>query len=173
MSLGREFSEMVQEQNSSYRFIHPLVSGMEFIPLEKQQSRWMMELSALQEMAVKEKWKNMPDLLEALHNPEVAVVVTNREEQIQWVSEGFFTMTGFSREEVLHRKPNFLQGPETDREAVRQVRQTLDKEQPTEGTFINYRKNGDPYVCKVVITPLFNQEDTLTNFIAVEKEVPA
>ena len=173
MSLSREFSEMIQEQNNSYRFIHPLVSGMEFLPIEKQQSRWMQEFTALQEMAARHKWKNLPELFEALHDPEVAIVITDPKEQIQWVSEGFFRMTGFRAEEALNRKPSFLQGPETDQEAASRMRRALDNKQPTEGTLLNYRKNGEPYLCNVAITPLFNQEDSLINFIAVEKEVPA
>ena len=173
MSLNREFSEMVQEQNSSYRFILPLMSGMEFRPVAKQQSRWMQEFATIQEMVIKQGWKNLPELLEPLHNPDVAVVITNAREQIQWVNEGFFRMTGFTQNEVLGRNPSFLQGPETDREAISNIRQALDKKQPKEETFVNYRKNGEPYFCHVKLTPLFNQEDTLINFIAVEKEVTA
>lgn len=173
MSLSREFSEMVQDQNSSCRFIHPLMSGLEFLPLEKHQSRWMQEFRALQEMAKKQNWKNLPEVLESLHNPEVAIVITDAREQIQWVSEGFFRMTGFTMEEVRNRKPSFLQGPDTDPGTTERVRQSLSKMQQVKETLINYRKNGESYFCNVVITPLFNQEDILTSFIAVEKEVPA
>lgn len=173
MSLSREFSEMVQDQSNSYRFIHPLISGLEFLPLEKNQSRWMQEFSALQEMARKQNWKNLPEVRESLHNPEVAIVITNAREQIQWVSEGFFRMTGFTMEEVRNRKPSFLQGPDTDPGATERVRQSLRSLQPAKETLINYRKNGESYLCNVVITPLFNQDDILTSFIAVEEEVPA
>lgn len=171
MSLNREFSEMVQEQSRSFRFIHPLMSGMEFFLSGNQKSRWMQELSAIEEMAADKQWQNLPELLEPLHRPEVAVVITNAREQIEWVSEGFFRMTGYRPEEALNRKPSFLQGEETDRATVKHIRQRLDAQQPTEGVLVNYRKGGEPYYCKVAITPLFNKDNELVNFIAVEEEV--
>ncbi len=171
MSLSREFSEMIQEQNSSFRFLHPLAAGQEFSPLAKQKSRWMMELTALQQMASQQRWKNLPELMEPLHNPEVAVVITDASERIKWVSEGFYRMTGYKEEEVLLKKPRFLQGEKTDKAMLRQIRQALNLHQPSEGTLLNYRKNGEPYYCKIAITPLFNEGNELVNFIAVEHEI--
>ena len=110
MSLNREFAEMVQEQNSSYRFILPLISGLEFLPVAKQQSRWMQEFTTIQEMVIKQGWKNLPELLEPLHNPDVAVVITNAREQIQWVNEGFFRMTGFTQRKYSAAIPAFCRG---------------------------------------------------------------
>ena len=173
MSLNHEFSEMVQEQSRSFRFIHPLMSGMEFILSANQKSRWMQELSTVKAMAAEKEWKNLPELLEPLHRPEVAVVITNAREQIEWVSEGFFHMTGYRPEEAAGRKPDFLQGEETDRATVKHIRQNLDAQKPTEGVLVNYRKEGEPYFCKVAITPLFNKENELVNFIAVEEKVPS
>jgi PAS domain S-box-containing protein len=171
MSLNREFSEMVQKQNNSFRFIHPLIGGQEFSPVVKQNSRWMLEVTALHEMALKREWKNLPELMEPLHNPSVAVVVTDARERIKWVSEGFYRMTGYEQEEVLMRKPGFLQGEETDKAILQQIRQALNLQQPSEGTLLNYRKNGEPYYCNIAITPLLNHENKLVNFIAVEQEV--
>lgn len=171
MSLSREFSEMVQEQSRSFRFIHPLMSGMEFVLSANQKSRWMQELSTIKAMAAEKQWKNLPELLEPLHRPEVAVVITNAREQIQWVSEGFCRITGYRPEEAVSRKPSFLQGEETDRAAVKHIRQSLDEQKHTERVLVNYRKNGEPYFCKVAITPLFNKKNELVNFIAVEEEV--
>ena len=44
---------------------------------------------------------------------------------IVYVSEGFYQLTGYSAEEVLGTNCRFLQGPETDRQAVMEIRDAI------------------------------------------------
>lgn len=172
MSLTKEFSEMVQEQNRKYRFLHPLISGLEFSPLNEfnTKSRWMSEYRFLQEKAREQFWQNVPGLLEPLHNPDTAIIITDSRQNIEWVNQGFFHMTGYLLEEVAGKNPNILQGSQTSVDDVHRIRYSIDKLEPFSSVILNYRKSGEAYYCKVDIFPLYNNDNILVNFLAIENE---
>lgn len=172
MSLTKEFSEMVQDQSRKFRFLHPLISGLEFSPHTglHPKSRWMNEYRFLQEKAREQLWQNVPGLLEPLHNPDTAIIITDATENIEWVNQGFFRMTGYSLEEVSGRNPNILQGTNTAVDDVHRIRHSLDKLEPFSSVILNYRKTGEAYYCKVDIFPLYNMDKRLVNFLAIENE---
>lgn len=132
----------------------------------------MSEYSYIQQLAKDLQWSNLPELLDPLHNPETAIIITDTLENIRWVNKGFSRMTGYSSAEALGRKPNFLQGKDTQPKDIREVRQQLIRMKPYEGVILNYRKSGEPYYCHISVAPLFNQQQELVNFLAVEKESP-
>lgn len=107
--------------------------------------------------------------------PHIAVIVTDAHRRILWVNEDFTLITGYALNEVIGKKPNILQGPNSEKDAVRRIRRALDQEMPFKDTITNYRKNGEEYPCKLVIHPIFDDNRDLTNYIAFEvdgKEVP-
>ncbi len=171
MSLSKEFARMVQEQSELVPFIHPLLCGIEFSHHSKQANRCISEYNHLIHMAARQEWQELPDILEALHNPLTAIVVTSATEKIEWVNSGFFRMTGYSEKEALGRRPVFLQGKETSRRDVAQIRTSIQQNKPYTGTILNYRKNGEAYHCSVNIIPLFSRSKEVVNFMAIENEV--
>lgn len=171
MNLNKEYSQMVKEQLSSYPFLHPLHTGMEFRSFARKDSRWMMEYNYLQEMAENRQWHRYPELLEPLHDPETAIIVTDTTEEINWVNKGFSLMTGYNSNEAVGRRPGFLQGKETDSKEISRFRENLNRQQLFDGMLLNYRKSGEPYYCHIVVHPLFNRQKELVNFLAIEKEV--
>ncbi|KAK7952799.1 uncharacterized protein PG986_008527 [Apiospora aurea] len=64
---------------------------------------------------------------------------------IVFASDGFVKVTGYSRREVVPRNCRFLQGPQTDRETVRNMKMSLDARKETVELILNYKKNGDPF----------------------------
>lgn len=101
----------------------------------------------------------------------IAVIVTDANRRIQWVNDGFLQITGYSFQEVLGRKPgDLLQGPLSEPEVVKRIRRGLDGHIPLVEEITNYRKNGEAYICRLVIHPIFDQEHNLTNFIAIEAD---
>ncbi len=91
--------------------------------------------------------------------------------KITWVNEALMEMTGYDRDELLGSTPRMLQGPETDRETLDRVRDTLEAEEPVEAETINYRKDGTPYVLAWTITPVRDQDGTLTHWASVQRDV--
>ncbi|MEL7021521.1 MAG: helix-turn-helix domain-containing protein [Bacteroidota bacterium] len=100
--------------------------------------------------------------------PTVVVILTDADRRIQWVNDDFTTVTGYTLSEVVGKKPSLLQGVDTDLEVVGRIRQRLDERVPIKERILNYKKDGTPYFCHLVIHPVFTPEHVLTNFIAFE-----
>lgn len=100
--------------------------------------------------------------------PEIAVILTDAAQRIIWVNEEFTRITGYTLSEVLGKKPSILQGPKSSRETIKRIRKGLESKVPVKDEIMNYRKDGEEYLCKLVIHPIFNLDQQLTNYIAFE-----
>ena len=98
----------------------------------------------------------------------VAVILTNSERRILWVNDDFTKITGYKFEEVIGRKPNILQGENTEKEAIEEIRAGLKRKVSFKAEITNYRKDGEEYLCKLLIHPIFGLNGKLTNFLAFE-----
>lgn len=99
------------------------------------------------------------------------LVLTDPAKTIIWASNSFLTMTGYKPAEALGQKPALLQGAGTNPDLVLQVQTALDRTESVSADLLNYRKNGEPYICRVHIEPLYDSRQNLTHFLAVEREV--
>lgn len=100
---------------------------------------------------------------------QVAVILTDAKRRILWVNNDFEAITGYELGEVIGRSPGqILQGPKTEPDAIDRIRQGLASEEPFKETITNYRKNGEAYLCKLVIHPIHDATKTLVNFLAFE-----
>src|SRR3546814_20904842 len=63
-------------------------------------------------------------------------------------------MSGFARAEVLGKSPRILQGPTTDPEVLCRLKTSLQADDYFCGETINYRKDGEPYAVRWIITPI-------------------
>jgi|GEM_PF-1021265 len=100
------------------------------------------------------------------------LVLTDLSKSIIWTSQNFLTMTGYTSAEILGKKSSLLQGPDTDPAVLMRIGKALGLAQPAGADLVNYRKNGQTYVCRVHIEPLYDNRQNLTHFLAVEREVP-
>ncbi len=99
------------------------------------------------------------------------LVLTDLNKSILWASQRFLAMTGYRPFDVFGKTPAFLQGPDTDPNTLDFIRKRLSRAQACATELINYRKNGERYLCCLKINPLFNRQGELTHFLAVEYEV--
>ncbi len=99
-----------------------------------------------------------------------ALVVTNLEKEILWASNGFKEMTGYSKSFALGKKPTFLQGKNTSKESLIEIRQLLKTQKRFSRSIVNYRKNGEEYLCHIQVIPIYGKGKKLTHFLAMESE---
>lgn len=100
-----------------------------------------------------------------------ALILTDAEQTILWVSDGFTEMTGYGRKYAQGKKPHFLQGANTSLESKSRIRQLLKKEVPFNESVVNYRKDATEYECEVSIFPLKNSMGNTNAFLALEKKI--
>ena len=110
-------------------------------------------------------------------NTRDAILITEAEPlekpgpRILYVNEAFTKMTGYSSEEVVGRTPRFLQGPKTDLNEIRRLRESLRKWESCEITVINYKKNGDEFWMNFTVTPVADEKGWYTHWISVDRDI--
>jgi len=112
-------------------------------------------------------------LLELLdpEESEKSVVVTDPnlpDNPIIHVSEEFERQTGYDRAEVLGRNCRLLQGTGTDPDAVRAIRYALLAETSFVIDILNYRKGGAPFLNRLRIRPIFDEQGGLRYFVGAQ-----
>ncbi len=100
--------------------------------------------------------------------PYVAIIITDNSKHILWVNDDFTEISGYTLDEIKGRKPDFLQGKKTKEETIQSIRKQLHLGKPFKNEVINYNKNGEEYTCNIVIHPIHDSNNKLTNFIAFE-----
>jgi PAS domain S-box-containing protein len=92
---------------------------------------------------------------------------------IVFVNPAFTQMTGYTAQEVMGQTPRILQGRDTDKTVLSQIRQTLMRGDPFEGEAINYRKDGKEFNLQWHIAPIRNAAGAVTHFVAIQRDITA
>ncbi|PSJ21757.1 hypothetical protein CVH10_10785 [Halomonas sp. ND22Bw] len=118
-----------------------------------------------------------PDLLERMVDAsEDGIVVAEQEGDeniLIYVNQGFERLTGYSADEILYRDCRFLQNDDRDQPGLVEIRQALSEGRPCREVLRNYKKDGTLFYNELSITPVFDEQDNLTYFIGVQKDVTA
>jgi len=90
---------------------------------------------------------------------------------IVFANGAFFDLTGYSDEEIMGRNCRFLQGPQTDRRTVDEVRKALAEERAVAVDILNYRKDGTLFWNALFIGPIFDEQGKLLYFFASQMDI--
>jgi len=88
-----------------------------------------------------------------------------------WVNPSFSKLTGYAYDEIVGRDCRFLQGPNTDRAAVRRIHEALLRRKPITELLLNYRRDRTAFWNQVSISPVFDGHGDLINFVGVQTDV--
>jgi PAS domain S-box-containing protein len=110
----------------------------------------------------------------AVKTTRMPMVVTDPhrdDNPIIFCNEAFSFMSGYSQDEILGRNCRFLQGPETDRTAVAEVRAAIANREEVAVEILNYRKNGSTFWNALFVSPVFGEDGTLKYFFASQLDI--
>ena len=88
-----------------------------------------------------------------------------------FVNQEFCRTTGYDRTEAVGRNCRFLQGPQTEPEAIQVIRNTLAKGQDCHVKLTNYRKNGEMFQNLLSMKPVFDADGIYRFVIGVQFEI--
>ncbi len=94
-----------------------------------------------------------------------------RDRPVVYMNPAFERMTGYGPEEVLGRDCRFMQGPATDRRALKRIRDALDASQPARQELLNYRRDGSTLWTDLSLAPIYDSEGVVTHFVGVQQDV--
>ena len=91
--------------------------------------------------------------------------------EIVYVNPALERITGHAPQTVIGGSPRFLQGEDTQRQALDELREALRAQQPVALELLNYKKSGEPFRMQVDIAPVFDEAGRCTHFAAIERDV--
>ena len=164
--------------NEEYRYLkkdgsYAFVSDKGFV-LRDEQGHALRMIGTIQDISIRKKEEQYLKLMESvIKNANDSVVITeiNNDYPIVYINESFTKLTGYSFEEVKGKNPRFLQGPKSDKVALKKIRDALKIWQPCEITTLNYKKNGDAFWLNFSISPITNEKGEYTHWISIERDV--
>jgi len=96
----------------------------------------------------------------------------NRDDNpIVFANKAFLDLTGYEEDEILGRNCRFLQGAQTDRAHVTEMREAVRTKSAVALELLNYRRDGSPFWNAVFIGPVYDKAGDLRFFFASQLDV--
>jgi len=109
--------------------------------------------------------------VEATRMPMIVTDPRQPDNPIVFCNPAFQQMTGCRLTDIRGRNCRFLQGPETDRAVVDDLRQAIDQRREIAVEVLNYRKNGSAFWNALFMSPVFDQAGELVYFFGSQIDV--
>ena len=109
--------------------------------------------------------------IEMTRMPMILTDPNQDDNPIVFANKAFFDLTGYEEDEVLGRNCRFLQGAQTDRNAVAELREAVEAKQAIALELLNYRRDGSPFWNAVFIGPVYDTDGALRYFFASQLDV--
>lgn len=104
----------------------------------------------------------MPTLITDPRLPDNPIVFANA---------AFARLTGYDRSAILGQNCRFLQGPRTDAAEIARLRAAIASRETIELDLLNYRADGSTFWNRLLVSPVFDDDGTLTYFFASQMDV--
>ncbi len=124
----------------------------------------------------KRRRKELETKRRAMEEAPVGITITDPDlpdNPMTYVNDEFVEMTGYEREESVGINCRFLQGPDTESEAVDRLREAIDAGEPATVELLNYRKDDTPFWNRVSIAPIRDRSGEVTNWVGFQEDITA
>jgi PAS domain S-box-containing protein len=115
--------------------------------------------------------ENNKKLLLAVEQSPISIMITDTMGNLEYVNRGFQNISGYTREEASGINSPFFLTPKGNQKLIDPIWRTLQAGKVWTGQVTNYRKDGSLYWEKAMISPVFNENNTISNYIAIKEDV--
>jgi len=99
-----------------------------------------------------------------------AILITDTDGSIIYSNRAFTKLTGYAQADVIGKSPKLLQGAGTDQKVLARLKASMDKGTGDyEGSAINYRKNGTPFIMHWRVVPV-KVGGEIKAWVAIQRE---
>jgi two-component system, cell cycle sensor histidine kinase and response regulator CckA len=128
----------------------------------------LLDLSRQKQMESK-----MRRLSEAINQAGESIVITSPDGAIEYVNPTFERVSGYSSTEALGRNPRILKSGKQNKRFYGELWHTIKSGRTWTGRIVNRHKNGSLYTEDCSISPVFDDRNNITHFIAVKRDISA
>ncbi len=88
-----------------------------------------------------------------------------------YVNKAFERLTGYQADEILYQDCRFLQTGDRAQEGLDTIRKAINEGTSARVVLRNYHKDGSMFWNELSISPIYNETDSLTYYIGIQKDV--
>ncbi len=107
----------------------------------------------------------------AVEQSPIAVMIANRDGEIEYVNSRFATLTGYRPHELIGQNPRMLQSKRTQGDQYRRLWDNILAGVEWRGQIQDRRKDGELYWASEIITPLRDAAGEITHFLAIQQDI--
>ncbi|MGB5867812.1 MAG: PAS domain S-box protein [Arcobacteraceae bacterium] len=112
--------------------------------------------------------KELSRFRKTVEDSDNIVIITDENIKIKYVNGAFTKITGYTQEEVLGKNPKMFNSGNQSKEFYKELKETIYKGEKWSGRFINVTKSGELTYEKATITPVFDEDNKIIEFIAIK-----
>lgn len=119
----------------------------------------------------KKAQQELRTLTSAIQSSASSIFITDTSGTIEYVNPRFSEVTGYTKEEVIGQKPSILKTEHTSLETHENLWNTIQSGEQWRGELYNRTKNGTCYWSLTTISPIHDDNDEISNFVAVSEDI--
>lgn len=123
------------------------------------------------EVRVEERTEEIARLQRAVEQSSNVVVITDYEGVIEYVNPKFYSVYGYTEDEVMGQKTSILKADNLGRDEFRILWETVKSGNSWRGEFHNLKKDGSRTWQLASISPVTNTTGVITHFIAAQESI--
>jgi len=136
-----------------------LFKKIKSIALEKQ-----LEIELQKSIKLLEQYKNVVDVSSIVSKTDTEGIIT-------YVNEEFCKISGYTKEELIGNNHNILRHPSMSSETFEEMWNTIKSKKVWHGIMNNKAKDGHMYIVKSVINPIFDEDGTIVEYLAIREDI--
>lgn len=126
----------------------------------------------IEDISFRKKAENeLKKLSLAIEQNPVSVVIANSAGIIEYVNPRFSEMTGYEASEIIGQNPRMLKSGKMGNEFYSELLDTIYSGKIWKGEILNKNKKGEFFWVSQSISPIINQNNRITHFVAIEEDI--
>ncbi|HSB00533.1 MAG TPA: histidine kinase N-terminal 7TM domain-containing protein, partial [Anaerolineales bacterium] len=141
-------------------------------PLRNDNQNVIGRLLTLRDITVRRQiGERLRQLSRAVDASPASIVITDVDGRIQYVNPKFTAVNGYTLQEVFGKTPRILKTDQTPPRVHQQLWATITAGREWHGEFCNRKKNGELYWETASISPIFDADGRITNYVAIKEDI--
>lgn len=110
-------------------------------------------------------------LTQSIENLEHLLIITDKNGIIEYVNPAFLDFTGFSKKEVIGKKPDILKSGKMSSAYYARLWETLVNGNIWREEIINKKKNNELFYAFQIISPIKDENGKIKNYVAIQNDI--
>ena len=142
------------------------------MPIKNENDEIVGSSTIITDLTVFKKRADLANRLAAVveQSPNM-IMITDRNQVIEYVNLSFVDVTGYSANELIGQKASILKSDKTPDSTFKAMGKALSKDDSFQGELINKKKNGEYFIISCLISPLQSEKGKITHYVSIQEDL--